>query len=134
MASAARRGCLSAVTFPGAAIWGSETSRANASYDGYHAAPIYHYSAGRNRCGALFPRKVVMRRAGIALIPFAGHAYSVRHLVQLLWRVREHVAHQHMAESVDGLVDVNAHCASDTRLKVTGATREFEWDIHQVSY
>jgi hypothetical protein len=58
-----------------------------------------------------------MRRAGIALIPFARHAYSVRHLVQLFRRVREHVAHQHMMESVDGLVDVNAHRASGTGLK-----------------
>jgi len=109
VACPARRGCLAPVAFPGAAIWGCETSRANASYDGYHTAPINLDSAGRNRLGALFPRKVVMRRAGIALIPFARHAYSVRHLVQLFLRVREHVAHQHMTESVDGLVDVHAH-------------------------
>jgi hypothetical protein len=48
-----------------------------------------------------------MWRTGFALVPFARHAYSVRHLVQLVWRVREHVAHPHMAESVDGLVDVD---------------------------
>src|ERR1700723_1456616 len=78
------RRTTSAVTFPGAPIRASETSCANAPYDGYYAAPIYLYSPSRNRRGALFLRQVVMRRAGIALVPFARHAYSIRHLVQLL--------------------------------------------------
>jgi hypothetical protein len=70
-----------AVASPHATIWGSEAGRANASYDGYHAAPIYLYGAGSNRLGTLFPRDVVMWRARIALVKFARHAYSVCHLV-----------------------------------------------------
>jgi hypothetical protein len=31
--------------------------------------------------------------------------------VQLFRSVREHVAHQHVAESMDGLIDVNTHAA-----------------------
>ena len=70
-----------------------------------------------------------MRGAGIALIPFARHAYAIRHLMQFFRRVSQHVAHQHVAEFVDGLVDVDAHRAN---FSTEAIARSVAWPYHSL--
>ena len=45
----------------------------------------------------------------VALKPFAFDANEVCHRVQFLLGVRQHVAHEHVAEPMLGLIDVDAH-------------------------
>src|ERR1700722_2054193 len=98
---------LAPVTFPDAAICAREDRGAYSPYHGYQAAAIDLEGAGRNRRGAHFLGNVVVGRAGLALIPSACHANSIRHRVQLLRSVGEHVAHQPVAKSMDGLIYVD---------------------------
>lgn len=45
----------------------------------------------------------------------ALHPDLVGHIVQLVERVREHVAHFHAAQGVTGVIDVDAHCSPIAR-------------------
>src|SRR5207237_5446099 len=51
----------------------------------------------------------------VTLVPAACDPYTIRHRVQFVLRVRDHVTHDHMTEGRPHVVDVDSHCRLSCR-------------------